>query len=55
MGNRQLSICEKDKNAFITCFRALMRTVMKSILLVDDDADYLRLLKNFLMGEGLMA
>lgn len=31
-----------------------MSTVMKSILLVDDDADYLRLFKNFLIGEGLM-
>lgn len=30
-----------------------MRTVVKSILLVDDDAEYLRQFRNFLAGEGL--
>lgn len=29
-------------------------TVLKYILLVDDDADYLRILRNFLVGEGLL-
>lgn len=31
-----------------------MRTAVKYILLVDDDADYLRAFRNFLVGEGLM-
>jgi two-component system chemotaxis response regulator CheY len=31
-----------------------MRAVMKSILLVDDDVEYLRQFKNFLVVEGLM-
>jgi hypothetical protein len=41
--------------ALSPCYKELMGTVTKSILLVDDDTDYLRIFKNFLMGEGLMA
>lgn len=43
-----------QKMTLSPCYKELMGTVTKSVLLVDDDTDYLWLFKRFLMGEGLM-